>query len=264
MDRAAQSLLHATSPCDLQLDKTFSTQSDNKRRLHDSKPLVRLHYVRPVSNVLILSNNEPQQNITSTAQHSAVKMVNRVHFPWQQLEGARNAVILLHERFNLDEEQRLQVFKKAYLDAAQALRPDVDISAYSISDAYNCRMRVDRKPWSVTYDGDKPNAAEKTRREGVRATALTDLQQAAQDLGLGNSIIATTTETQEPDTGNDEEVDMQLGDGDLENEDDEEPESGVGREQVHNRDDDTAEHEGPQEEEAAGTDDELDVKELGQ
>ncbi|KAK5747366.1 hypothetical protein LTR17_000005 [Elasticomyces elasticus] len=250
MDRAAQSLLQATSPCDLQLDKAFSTQSDNKRRLHDSKPLL---------------NTDTKQNITSTTQDSAVKMVNKVHFPWQQLEGARNAVILLHERFNLDEEQRLQVFKKAYLEAAQALRPDADISAYSISDAYNCRMRNDRKPWRVTCDGDKPNAAEKTRREGVRRTVLADLQQAAQDLGFGNSIIAATTETQEPEEGNDEEVDMQLGDDDLENEDDEEPESGVvGRQEVHDQDDDTAEHGGPQEEVAAGSDDEQDVKELGQ
>ncbi|KAK5690608.1 hypothetical protein LTR97_012163 [Elasticomyces elasticus] len=94
-------------------------------------------------------------------------MVNKVHFPWQQLEDARNAVILLHERFNLDEEQRLQVFKKVYLEPAQALRPDADISAYSINDAYKCRMRPDRKPWKVTYDGDKPDTAEKTRRQGI-------------------------------------------------------------------------------------------------
>ncbi|KAK4896460.1 hypothetical protein LTR27_005675 [Elasticomyces elasticus] len=192
-------------------------------------------------------------------------MVNRVHFPWQQLEGARNAVILLHERFNLDEEQRLQVFKKAYLAAAQALRPDVDISAYSISDAYNCRMRPDRKPWRVTYDGDKPNAAEKTRREGVRTTALADLQQAAQDLGLGNSIIATTTETRETDEGDAGEVNMQPADEDMENEDDEEQESGfAGREKMHGQDGEAAEHDAQQEEEAAGSDDELDVKELGQ
>ncbi|KAK5690937.1 hypothetical protein LTR17_025825 [Elasticomyces elasticus] len=192
-------------------------------------------------------------------RHSAVKMVNKVHFPWQQLEGARNAVILLHERFNLDEEQRLQVFKKVYLEAAQALRPDVDISAYSISDAYKCRMRPDRKPWKVTYDGDKPDAAEKMRRQGVRTTALADLQQAVQDLGLGNSIIAATTEDQKPDEGDAGEVDMQPADEDMRDDGDEELEVGfVGRE------DEAAEHDGPQEEEAAGTDEELDVNELGQ
>ncbi|KAK5675271.1 hypothetical protein LTS10_012033 [Elasticomyces elasticus] len=258
MDRAAQSLLHATSPRDLQLDETFSTQSNNKQRLHDSKRMVRLHHVKAFSNLLILSSNEPQQD-------SAVKVVNKVHFPWQQLEGARNAVILLHERFKLDEEQRLQVFKKVYLEPAQALRPDVDISAYSISDAYKCRMRLDRKPWKVTYDGDKPDAAEKTRREGVRATALADLQQAAQDLGLGNSIIAATTETQEPDEDDAGEVSMQPADEDMENEDDEGLESGfAGREKLHDQDDEAVEHDQSQEEEAAGSDDELDVKELGQ
>ncbi|KAK5711402.1 hypothetical protein LTR15_012474 [Elasticomyces elasticus] len=193
-------------------------------------------------------------------------MVNRVHFPWQQLEGARNAVILLHERFNLDEEQRLQVFRKVYLEAAQALRPDADISAYSISDAYKCRMRPDRKPWKVTYDGDKPDAAEKKRREGVRTIVLADLQQAAQDLGLGNGIIAATTETQERDEGDAGEVGIQHADEDMENEDDEELKGGLaGREMVHDQDGEAAEHDEPQEEEeAAGSDDELDVKELGQ
>ncbi|KAK4945906.1 hypothetical protein LTR10_014998 [Elasticomyces elasticus] len=258
MDRAAQSLLHPTSPRDLQLDKTLSTQSNNKRQLHDSKPWVRLHYIKALNAYI-------KQNSTSTTQHSAVKMVNRVHFPWQQLEGARNAVILLHERFNLDEEQCLQVFKKVYLEAAQALRPDADISAYSISDAYKCRMRPDRKPWKVTYDGDKPDAAEKTRREGVRTTALADLQQAAQDLGLGTSIIAATSEDQEPDEGDAGQVDMQPADEDMDNEDNEELDGGfAGSEKVHDQDDEAAENDGPQAEEATGSDDELDVKELGQ
>ncbi|KAK1819244.1 hypothetical protein LTR12_006313 [Friedmanniomyces endolithicus] len=101
------------------------------------------------------------------------------NFPWQLMEAARHAVVILHENFDIPDEQRHNIFKHAFLEEAQALRPSTDIKMYSLSDAYNCRLRSDRKPWWITHNGDRPNEAESARRNAVRATALERVQTAA-------------------------------------------------------------------------------------
>ncbi|TKA82531.1 hypothetical protein B0A55_02291 [Friedmanniomyces simplex] len=126
-----------------------------------------------------------------------------VQFPWMHMETARHAVILMHERFNLTDEQRLQLFKKTFLAEAQTLRPGAEIKAYSLSDAYKCRLRSDRKRWWVTHDGDRPSAPEKARREVVRAAALGKLQIAAEELGLPGPTAVKISEKRSQD---DEEI----------------------------------------------------------
>ncbi|KAK0258584.1 hypothetical protein B0A54_06142 [Friedmanniomyces endolithicus] len=115
-----------------------------------------------------------------------------VNFPWQLMEAARHAVIILYEHFDIPDEQRYDIFKHAFLEDAQTLRPGTDIKMYSLSDAYNCRLRSDRKPWWITHDGDRPNGAERARRNAVRATALVKLQTAAYELGIVNATKANT------------------------------------------------------------------------
>ncbi|KAK0885633.1 hypothetical protein LTR87_000828 [Friedmanniomyces endolithicus] len=104
------------------------------------------------------------------------------NFPWQLMEAARHAVVILHENFDLTDEQRYNVFKQAFLNEAQTIRPGTSIKAYSLSDAYNCRLRSDRKPWWITHNGDKPNDVEKVRRDA----------EAARELGIANATLGGT------------------------------------------------------------------------
>jgi len=120
-----------------------------------------------------------------------------VNFPWQQMEAARHSVLLLHERFNITDAQRFDIFRHVFLEEARTLRPNVNIKAYSLSDAYNCRKRSDRKPWWVIHGGDHPSAPEKARRDAVRVTALARLHTAAIQLGMADH--STTDATAEYD-----------------------------------------------------------------
>ncbi|KAK0995011.1 hypothetical protein LTS01_006942 [Friedmanniomyces endolithicus] len=139
------------------------------------------------------------------------------NFPWQLMEAARHAVVILHENFDLTDEQRYNVFKQAFLNEAQTIRPGTSIMAYSLSDAYNCRLRSDRKPWWITHNGDKPNDVEKVRRDAVRATALTKLQEAARELGIANATLGGTAVAGETpaESGKEdsEELESMSGDG---------------------------------------------------
>ncbi|KAK1063130.1 hypothetical protein LTR74_009702 [Friedmanniomyces endolithicus] len=129
------------------------------------------------------------------------------NFPWQRMEAARHSVLLLHEQFDITDAQRLEIFRHVFLQEARTLRPNVDVKAYSLSDAYNCRKRSDRKPWWVIHDGDHPTTAEKARRDTVRVTALARLQKAAIQLGIADP---STTDATAEDGDDSEGVD---GDG---------------------------------------------------
>lgn len=129
------------------------------------------------------------------------------NFPWQLMEAARHAVVILHENFDIPDEQRYNIFKHAFLEEARALRPGTDIKMYSLSDAYNCRLRSDRKPWWITHNGDRPNEAERARRNAVRATALERVQTAARELGIADATNANTAvPSGEPAESGDEDV----------------------------------------------------------
>ncbi|KAK0312337.1 hypothetical protein LTR82_013969 [Friedmanniomyces endolithicus] len=123
------------------------------------------------------------------------------NFPWQHMEAARHSVLLLHEKFDITDAQRLEIFRHVFLQEARTLRPNVDVKAYSLSDAYNCRKRSDRKPWWVIHDGDHPTTVEKARRNTVRVTALARLQKAAIQLGIADPSTTDAT----ADDGDDSE-----------------------------------------------------------
>ncbi|KAK1089061.1 hypothetical protein LTR33_000228 [Friedmanniomyces endolithicus] len=110
-------------------------------------------------------------------------------------------------RTSTSQTSSATIFKHAFLEEARALRPGTDIKMYSLSDAYNCRLRSDRKPWWITHNGDRPNEAERARRNAVRATALERVQTAARELGIADATNANTAvPSGEPAESGDEDV----------------------------------------------------------
>ncbi|KAK3625046.1 hypothetical protein LTR56_013658 [Elasticomyces elasticus] len=106
-------------------------------------------------------------------------------FPWEHMEAANYAVFFLYERFELSDQQRVEVFEHMYLAEARKLRQGVVINASKLRDVCKGKTERTQNLRREVYDTDLPDVTEKTRRDKLRLQVMADIQAAAQQRGMG-------------------------------------------------------------------------------
>ncbi|KAK5718850.1 hypothetical protein LTR17_015615 [Elasticomyces elasticus] len=116
-------------------------------------------------------------------------------FPWEHMEAASYRAILLYERPELADQQRLEIFEHMYLAEAQSLREGVVINADKLRAVCKGKSARTRKVWREVHGEDDPNVDEKARRDELRGKVEADIQAAAKELDIEILNLEESSET---------------------------------------------------------------------
>ncbi|KAK4947174.1 hypothetical protein LTR10_013946 [Elasticomyces elasticus] len=105
--------------------------------------------------------------------------------------------ILLYERPELTDQQRLEIFEHVYLAEAQSLREGVVINADKLRTVCKGKSERTRKIWREVHEEDDPNVDEKARRDELRNKVVADIQAAANELDIEILNLEGPSETNE-------------------------------------------------------------------